>query len=139
MPPVPGPPAEDGRRPVTPRADDPTGYLRSVADQVSGMESALVTGNLAAGTAFANALVAVTTELLDSIDLDPNRDPEKDAELVSTLRVYRNAAFAFRRLAGASGEPDPALETVCAALIEQGHDHLRTVKGQTPEHGQLTE
>ena len=91
------------------------------------------------GTAFANELVVVTTELLDALDLDPPRDPEKDAELVSTLRVYRNAAFVFRRLAGVSGEPDPTLGTVCTALIEQGHDHVRTLKGQIPEHWQTTE
>ncbi len=103
------------------------------------MESALVTGNLSAGTAFADALVAATTEILDALDLDPKRDPKMDAELVSTLRVYRNAAFVFRKLARASGEPDPALGTVCATLIEQGHDHFRTLNGQTPEPGQSTE
>lgn len=132
-------PAESGRGPVTPWADDLAGRVRSVEDQVAGMECALVTGNLVTGTAFANELVVVTTELLDALDLDPPRDPEKDAELVSTLRVYRNAAFVFRRLAGVSGEPDPTLGTVCTALIEQGHDHVRTLKGQIPEHWQTTE
>lgn len=104
-----------------------------VTDQVSGMESALASGSLVAGIAFADALVAMTTELLDDLHLDPSRDPERDAELVSTLRVYRNAAFLFRKLAGASGEPDPTLGTRCAATIEQGHDHLRALRGQTPE------
>jgi hypothetical protein len=120
-------------------ADDPTGRLRSVKDQVAGMESALIRGNLRSGTAFANALVADTTELLDELDLDPNRDPELDAELISTLRVYRNAAFVFRKLAGVDGEPDPAMGTLCAAMIDQGHDHLRALRGQTPEQDQSTE
>ena len=133
------PPADDGRRPVTPWADDPTGHLRSVTDQVSGMESALATGDPSTGTAFANALVDITTELLDALDLHPNRACENDAELVSMLRVYRNAAFVFRKLAGVSGEPDPALERVFAALIEQGHDHLRTLRAQASEHGQSTD
>lgn len=124
---------------MTTWADDPTVYLRSVTDQVSGMESAVVTGDLAAGAPFADALVAVTTELLDALDLDLKRDPEKDADLVSTLRVYRNAAFVYRKLVSAGGETEPALMTVCAALIEQGHDHMRTLEGQTPGRGQSTD
>jgi hypothetical protein len=95
------------------------------------MESAIVTGNLATGTAYANAVVVVTTELLDELDLDPSEDPDRDAEIVSTLRVYRNAAFVFRKLAVGVGEPDPAMETLCAAMIAQGHDHLRAFMGQT--------
>jgi hypothetical protein len=97
------------------------------------MESALISGELPTGTAFANRLVSVTTELLDALDLDPNRDPEVYIELVSALRVYRNAALVFRKLAGASGEPDPGLRTVCASLIEQGHDHFRALEGQRAE------
>lgn len=68
---------------MTSWADDEGGRLRLVTDQVSGMESALVTGRLAAGIAFADAVVAMTTDLLDELDLDPNRDPENDAERVS--------------------------------------------------------
>ncbi len=124
---------------MTSWADNEVGRLRLVTDQVLGMESALVTGRLAAGVAFADALVAVTTELLDDLDINPSRDPEKNADLASTLRVYRNAAFVFRKLAGASGKPDPRLGTVCAAMIEQGHDHLRALRGQTPERDQSTE
>ena len=82
---------------MTPWADDPSGHLRSVADRVSGMESALVTGNLSTGTTFADAVVAVTTELLDALDLDPNRDPEEDAELVSALHVSGTAAFVLAK------------------------------------------
>ena len=124
---------------MTQGADDATNSLRSVADKVAEMESALITGQVAAGTAFADALVAVTTELLDELDRDPSHDLERDAELISTLRVYRNAAFVFRRLADAGGEPDPAMRTLCATLIEQGHDHLRAFMGQTPEENKSKE
>jgi hypothetical protein len=93
------------------------------------MESALITGNLATGAVFADGLVAATTELLDKVDRDSRHDLDTDAELISTLRVYRNAAFVFRRLADADGEPDPAMRTLCATLIEQGHDHLRAFYG----------
>jgi hypothetical protein len=97
------------------------------------MESALIAGQVAAGTAFADALVAATTGLLDELDRDPSHDLDRDAELISTLRVYRNAAFVFRRLADAGGEPDPAMKALCATLLEQGHDHLQVFLGQTPE------
>jgi hypothetical protein len=117
---------------VTRGADDETNSLRSVADKVAEMEAALTTGQVATGTAFADQLVALTTELLDEIDRDARHDLERDAELISTLRVYRNAAFVFRRVADAGGEPDPAMRKLCASLIEQGHDHLRALIGETP-------
>jgi hypothetical protein len=97
------------------------------------MESALVQGRVATGAAFADELVATTTRLLDQLDLDPHHDLERDAELISTLRVYRNAAFVFRRLADSVGEPDPAMETLCATLIEQGHEHRQAFTGHDPE------
>jgi hypothetical protein len=97
------------------------------------MESALMAGQVAAGTASADLLVALTTDLLDEIDRDPGHDLESDAELISTLRVYRNAAFVFRRLGDGGGEPDPAMRTLCATLIKQGHDHWRTFVGETSE------
>jgi hypothetical protein len=103
------------------------------------MESALITGQVETGTAFADLLVALTTQLLDEIDRDPRHDLERDAELISTLRVYRNAAFVFRRLADADGEPDPGMRTLCATLIEQGHDHLRAFVGQDPDQEHSTE
>lgn len=102
------------------------------------MESALVAGSLTTGAPLADELVVMTTELLDALDLDPNPDPDRDAELISTLRVYRNAAFVFRRLAGTSGDPDPELAPLCAALIGQGHDHLLALMSQTPEEDETT-
>jgi hypothetical protein len=123
---------------VTARDDDTTGSLRSVADKVAELESALVGKSLKTGAPLADELVAMTTELLDALDLDPNPDPDRDAELISTLRVYRNAAFVFRRLAGASGEPDPELAALCAALIGQGHDHLVAFMSQAPQEDEST-
>jgi hypothetical protein len=110
---------------VTAWADDPAGHLRFVQDKVAGMQSALITGDLSSGEASADEIVAVTTQLLQEIHLDGDRDHELAAEVVATLSVYRNAAFAFRKLADARGGPDQTLVTACAALIDQGHDHLR--------------
>jgi len=75
--------------------------------------------------------VTSTTELLDALDLDPGHDPEPSAELVSTLRVYRNAAFVFRQLVDTSGETDPATAALCASTIVQGHDHWRAYMNMT--------
>ncbi len=103
------------------------------------MEAALIAGQMSIGTGLADGLVALTTELLDEIDLFPSPDLEREAELISTLRVYRNAAFVFRRLADSDGEPDPALSALCNNLIEQGHYHWRAFMGQTPEERKSNE
>ena len=103
------------------------------------MESALIAGQVSTTTGLADGLVGLTTELLDEIDLVPSPDLERDAELLSTLRVYRNAAFVFRRLADSDGEPAPAMNALCANLIEQGHYHWRAFMGQTPEESKSTE
>jgi len=106
-------------------ADDPIGRLRSVEEKVAGVQSALGPGGLAAGTASADELVALTTELLEELDVDRHQDSDADAELLAALRVYRNAAFTFRKLAGSDPGSDPPLRAVCQAIIEQGHDHLQ--------------
>ena len=130
--------------------DEPTGWLRPVADNVTGMQRALVAGDVTVGTSFADALVAETTRLLDAIDRrhddarleqEPDHGPERErpesavweAELISALRVYRNAAFVYRRMAAAAGVVDPALASVCEAMIEQGHDHWRALTDGPPE------
>jgi hypothetical protein len=123
---------------VTRWADDAIGPLRSVAETVAEMESALVTGNVRVGTASADEVIAVTTALLDELDRDSNPDPARDVELISTLRAYRNAAFVYRKVAGVSGEPDPGTGTLCAAMIEQGHDHLRAFLNRASGDGQST-
>jgi hypothetical protein len=106
------------------------------------MQAALVAGEFTTGAVYAHAVVAETTRVLDAIDeLHPERAPDGDvqtralweAELISALRVYRNAAFVFRRMAGADGEPHPVLATICGAMIEQGHDHWRALTGELPE------
>jgi hypothetical protein len=122
--------------------DEPTGWLRPVADNVTGMQRALVAGDVREGAPFADALVVETTRLLDAIDerhleLPPGRDRRGaaawEAELISALRVYRNAAFVYRRMAAAPGGLDPALAAVCDAMIEQGHDHWRALTDEPPE------
>jgi hypothetical protein len=117
------------------------------------MQAALVAGDFARGMGFADAVVAETTRLLDTIhalhmdrtiepdsgtdaDLDRHRAAEREAELISALRVYRNAAFVFRRMAGVDGEPDPALATVCGVMIEQGHDHWQALTDPPEPPGQ---
>jgi hypothetical protein len=123
----------DGR-PVTDWTDDPAGRLSSVDHNVRVMESALASEALPVGSEAAAELVALTTGLLEELELEHSGDPDTDAKLIATLRVYRNAAFAYRKLAGVSGEPDPAMGDVCAAMIEHGHD-LRALLDQRPDRG----
>ena len=86
------------------------------------LEAALQREDFHADLPQANLLVAATTRLLDDLRHDPAIDPE----LTAALQVYRNAAFAFRRLARPSGdETNAAIASACATLIEQGHDHLQ--------------
>jgi hypothetical protein len=120
--------------------DGSTGWFDPVVASVAGMQAALVAGEFVSGTVFADAVVAETTRVLDAIDEHHPRAPDGgqtsalwEAELISALRVYRNAAFVFRRMAGADGEPHPVLATICGAMIEQGHDHWRALTGELPE------
>lgn len=87
--------------------------------------SALAARDLDAGTAAADAVVALTSDLLVESVSQHDADPEAQAELVAALHTYRNAAFAFRRFAKASGTGADALALACAELLGQGHDHLR--------------
>jgi len=119
------------KRPSPRGAFDWQSGLDSVVQGVRGMQSALVTGDVATGIAFADAVVAMTTALLDELDLHPCSDPEWDAELISTLRVYRNGAFVFRNLPTIDARLDRDTEAVCMAILEQGHDHLRALVGQS--------
>ncbi len=120
-----------GVSPSTPGALDWQGGVCSVVQGVRGIESALSTGDVAGGISFADAVVAMTTDLLDAIDLRPCEDPEWDAELISTLRVYRNGAFVLRSLVAVDAESDRDATSVCMALLQQGHDHLRALVGQS--------
>jgi len=84
------------------------------------MRSALKTNDLESGATPADELVALTTEFLDEFDLNRVPENDRDTELVAALRVYRNAAFAFRKLADATEDTDSMLVTACVALLEQG-------------------
>jgi hypothetical protein len=120
---------------MTGSANQPTGGLHSVEAAVAGLEASLETGGLLAGVAAADELVEVTSELLEHVRDHPGHEPHAHAELVAALHVFRNAAYAFRTLAGAVREPDEGLASACAAMIEQGHDHLRRFYGCGPSLG----
>jgi hypothetical protein len=120
----------DGGPTPTSVGDDLFSRLSRVSECVAGMESCLGTRRPSEGSIFADALVQATTELLDDLDQTLNTDPAWDVELISTLRVYRNAGFMFRKLAGPEGRGDPATEERCATLIKQGHDHVRVLVTQ---------
>jgi hypothetical protein len=117
----------DGR-PVTDWIDDPTGRLRSVEHNVSQMESV--------GSAAAAEVVALTTELLEELEMEEANEPDTVSNLIATLRVYRNAAFAYRKLAGVNGEPDAAMADVCVAMVEHGHQ-LKALLDQIPDPGRF--
>lgn len=106
--------------------------LRSVEEIVTALESALGKGDFEAGAELATGLVAGSTKMLEELDHDRKLGPENVGELIACLRVDRNAAFAFRKLAGVSGESDPAMGTVCATMLQQGHDHLQAFLGRSP-------
>ncbi len=110
--------------------DDLANGLRRVAECVAGMERCLRAQDPVTGRPFADGLVETATALLDHLDRTLDTDPAWDAELISTLRVYRNAGFMFRKLVGSASRGDPATEAVCTTLIEQGHDHVRALLAQ---------
>ena len=122
---------------MTAGAEDSTGRLRSIQAMVVGIHSALVGGDLEEGGASADKIVVITSEMLEMVNLDRDHDREADEELVAALGVYRNAAFAYRKLVDAGGETDSGLATACDALIEQGHDHLRAYMDGGPKQEQL--
>ncbi len=66
-----------------------------------------------------------------------HNDPTVRAELSAALQVFRNAAFAFRRLVKAKAGTREALATTCSTLIGQGKDllqvHLRENVDGEPE------
>jgi hypothetical protein len=125
----------DGR-PVTDWIDDPTGRLRSVEHNVSQMESALANETVSVGSAAAAEVVALTTELLEELEMEEANEPDTVSNLIATLRVYRNAAFAYRKLAGVNGEPDAAMADVCVAMVEHGHQ-LKALLDQIPDPGRF--
>jgi len=94
------------------------------------LEVALAHDDFHEGLSAANQLVAVTTRLLEE---EPLRDPAADVELAAALRVYRNAAFAFRGLFGASDEKSAAMASACSTLLDQANDLLARFNRQRPD------
>ena len=92
---------------------------------VARLEEALRIGDLDMGIPAVDLLLGASEELLAEIDQSPTRDLGAEAELVAALRVFRNAAFAYRRVVGATGDPDPSKAEICEAMIEQGKDHYQ--------------
>ena len=95
--------------------------LKAVTRLVRILEAGLERGDFHGHTSAAHQLVEATTRLLDEL----RHDPAIDVELTAALQVYRNAAFAFRRLAVATEENNIAIASACATLIEQGNDHFQ--------------
>jgi hypothetical protein len=106
-------------------SDEPFRRLQAVRERVERLGLSLKTGDLQPCVEVADEVVVLTTELLAQSDQRPLRDPEAEAEYVSALHLYRNAAFAFRSPLGAEGEIDPSKVDICRTTIEQGHDHFR--------------
>jgi len=95
-----------------------------------GLRQAHGAGDADRGRACADALVVHADALLRALHGDPDHHPAARAELAAALGVYRNAAFAFRRLARSRARRPgdgraPPLAATCLALLAQGDDHLR--------------
>jgi hypothetical protein len=106
-------------------SDEPFRRLQAVRERIERLGRALEAGDLRPGVEVAHEVVVLTTELLAESDQRPMRDPDAEAEYVSALHLYRNAAFAFRSPLGPAGEIDPSKAEICRTTIEQGHDHFR--------------
>jgi hypothetical protein len=98
--------------------EDDLSLLRQL---VVSLEAALEEGDFRGGRIAANQLATATTRLITQLQ----HDPSIDAELSAALQVFRNAAFAFRRLSKAGGPRDGVIATTCATLIAQGNDLLQ--------------
>src|SRR5579872_2569161 len=131
----------DRRRPMTACAGAPDGEIDAVLALVERVESSLARGRRAGSERpAADELVARVTRMLGALrdapepsdatgrhteaDADADADAAADAELLAALHVFRNAAFAFRRMADATGSREAALASACLGMIQQGHDHL---------------
>jgi hypothetical protein len=102
-------------------ANDKKRRLAALSDLVRTIESALKSQDYRRGRPAANELAATTGRWIDEIQ----HDPAIDAELTAALKVFRNAAFAFRQLSKASrGAKNITMASTCATLIAQGNDLL---------------
>jgi len=102
------------------------GDLEHLRRLVLALEIALRSEDLASGKAPANELATITSRLINRVQRDPTIDPE----LGAALAVFRNAAFAFRRLSKSAKRND-LLAATCATLIVQGNDLLEVYVART--------
>jgi hypothetical protein len=94
--------------------------LADLRDLVKTLESSLASRGFKEGRVTANQLVNTTTRWIGRADADQSIDPE----LGAALQVFRNAAFAFRKLARSNAEAREQLASACATLLAQGSDLL---------------
>ena len=123
---------------MTESAEAPADRLAAVLALVARMESSLAAGDPGAGLPAADELVGHVSGMIGEGRDHPegHRGPsEAHAELLAALYVFRNAAFAFRQLAHATGKRERALSGACAAMIDQGRDHLRRFASHRPAGG----
>jgi hypothetical protein len=99
--------------------DSAARLLANVRSALAELEAALDGGDVSRGVP-ADRLVQSVGDLLERVE----RDPATDDELIAGLRVLRNGAFAFRRLAQTEGRADQALAESCRVLLERGREHL---------------
>jgi hypothetical protein len=97
--------------------------IAALIQLVEAVEAALETKDYRGGRTLANQLARSTSAWID----ETQHDPEADAELTAALKVFRNAAFAFRQLSKASrGARNITMASTCGTLIAQGRDVLQT-------------
>jgi hypothetical protein len=109
-------------------ADELIERIGPIRDAVSIIDVAARQSASTSATMAADDVISMTTRLLNELEQDHERDPEARAAVVAACGVYRNAAFAFRSLAGVTGEPDPQMGAVVAALIDLGDHHVRSIR-----------
>jgi hypothetical protein len=95
--------------------------LADVQHLVRTLQVALENRAFKEGRSAANQLVSTTTRWISEAQGDPTFDPD----LGAALQVFRNAGFAFRRLAKSDGESQEQLSLACSTLLAQGSDLLQ--------------
>lgn len=101
---------------------DERGDLAAIIRAVASLDRALRMDDFTAGKASADRVVAATNRLLG----EANRPSAIPPDLSAALQVFRNAAFAFRKLAKSDESSLEALEVACQSLLAQGNDLLET-------------
>jgi hypothetical protein len=113
----------------------PREHERRVADLlrlVAALEEALERRDYREGRPVANRLAASTGAWIDEIQHDTEIEPE----LTASLKVFRNAAFAFRQLSKTSrSAKNVAMASTCETLIAQGRDVLQLYLDRRNEQG----